>query len=150
MKKQDGFTLIEMIIVIIVLGILAAYAVPKYVSIEKEARIAVVDGLRGAVSVGADLVHAVALAQKINVASGGTGTVTVAPGTTVTVNSNLYPTANAAGIVNMIKDTSGFSVSTTATSAVFSKNGSPDSANCRVTYDASVNPPAISKQTSGC
>lgn len=47
-KIQAGFTLIELVIVIVVLGILAAIAVPRYVDLAQSARNAVLDGAAGA------------------------------------------------------------------------------------------------------
>ena len=51
MKNQArGFTLIELIVVILILGILAAIAAPKFIDLTGQARIAALNGLRAAVS----------------------------------------------------------------------------------------------------
>lgn len=57
MKKQSGFTLIELVIVIIILGILAATAVPKFVDLQGDARASAMKGVKGALEGAATLTY---------------------------------------------------------------------------------------------
>jgi len=57
-KRQDGFTIIELVVVILLLGILAATALPRFLDVTDEAHEAAVQGVLGGVSTGSALFRA--------------------------------------------------------------------------------------------
>ncbi|WP_371927328.1 type II secretion system protein [Methylomonas subterranea] len=97
LKKQRGFTLIELIMVIVVLGILAAVALPKFADLGGDARKATLQSAQGAVKSAAAIVHAKAL---VDGQTGETGSVSVEGVTIDLVHGypGVKPIATAAGI----------------------------------------------------
>ncbi len=134
MKQQKGFTLVELIVVIVILGILAATALPRFINVTTDANRAAMNGVAGA------LRSAAALAQSRFVASNMTaGTITMGlPGATqnVTVNASGFPTADAAGIVAAMQSTDGFTATHAAGVSTFVPANGPNT--CAVTYTAAT------------
>lgn len=82
MLNQKGFTLIEMIVVIVIMGILSAVAVPKFIDMQDEAHAAKAEAARGAFKAGVMMAHGKSLVS--NQLSGdvdmGTETILMAAG----------------------------------------------------------------------
>jgi MSHA pilin protein MshA len=140
-KPVSGFTLIEMVVAIVILGILAAFAFPHFASQEVEARKAAVNSLGGSVRAATVQAHSMWLYQ------GNAATITM-NGQTITM-LNGYP--NEASIVNTLHDFTGFQF-IDAVVAKFRKIGAASPETCMVTYaDAAVDAlPVITVVTTGC
>jgi MSHA pilin protein MshA len=147
MKKQSfgvtlarGFTLIELIVVILILGILGAIAAPRFMDLTSQARASSVNGLRGAVLSAAALANAVQIAQNLTA-----GAAISVEGQNVTM-VNRYPAASATGIELAIRaDSTAFQTSAAAGVYTWSAQGTVAGGPCSFTYTAATAtiPPVI-------
>ena len=138
-RQQSGFTLIELVLVIVILGILAAFALPRFTDLSTEARIAAINGLAGSVRSGAALAHATQLAQGV----ASTGDIIV-DNITITLVGG-YP--NFDTIDDMLLDITGFTYDGAGT---FQKDGVTGA--CTVTYAEAVTGafPSVVVASTGC
>ena len=97
MKKQNGFTLIELVVVIIILGILAVTAAPKFINLQSDARKSTLDGMKGALQGANTLLYSKAAIQGKEKADGGT---------TANIDTDNDGTDDVIGVYGYVKATS--------------------------------------------
>ncbi|MFW5451207.1 MAG: type II secretion system protein [Methylophagaceae bacterium] len=143
--KQQGFTLIELVIVIVLLGILTAIALPKFASLQTDARTASIEAASGAIKSAMAIVHAQSLVEGEESSSLAS---VILQGTAITTIYG-YPSSTdinqAAGI-----GSSDYSISSNGINRNIRLN---NSIQCQVRYRQAVNNntvPVITINTNGC
>ncbi len=139
-KAVSGFTHIEQVVVIKILGILAAFAFPLFAALEIEAREPVTEGLAGSVRSAYSLAHGLSLAQ------GTPATVSMEGQTIDMVNG--YPSLST--IDDTLVDFTGWTFA--AGTGTFTKDGAATPANCSVDYDeaAAGGAPTVTVDITAC
>ncbi len=146
--NQQGFTLIELVVVIVILGILAVTAAPKFIDLTGDAKGAVVQAVEGSLNSAADLARAKALVNGKE-----SGSLSIAGGTVEFING--YPTAATIDVLMEIDTSSSdakFVFDSNSGVATYSYKGVTTATECQAVYTNALSDarPSITSTITGC
>jgi MSHA pilin protein MshA len=149
-KQQSGFTLIELVAVVVLLGILSVTALPRFIDIQGDARAGVVQGLRAAMEGASVQIYAKSLLRGVEGVTSNAGAIVIANANNVEVRSG-YPkaVADTAGnwaILDLLQyDNTVFTIQDDGDNNAWigydrDGDGQVSDDECYVRYDESTNP----------
>jgi MSHA pilin protein MshA len=154
-RKEKGFTLIELVMVIVILGILAAFALPRFADLGGDARASAINGAAGAIKSANGIARSACLAR-----AACDTTVGADPGVnTLNLDGEAidmafgYPAATQAGILDAAQITGNDFTITAGNPILVQATGATTPADCEVSYTAAADattPPVIAVDDSGC
>jgi MSHA pilin protein MshA len=144
--KQSGFTLIELVVVISIIAILAAVAMPRYIDLQVQARKAKMSGILGSIKSAAALAHAGCLVDLAGLTTPSTCTAaagTVSMEGTPVAMVNQYPAATLAGIVAAAQITASDGLFISGAGPLLIDSGTAANPTCRISYAAATTGPLV-------